>query len=323
MDTLSAQAIPPQPELRLPSASKTFGQAVSFYRSHWHTILGISIIPFILSVPQLFSEVVPTLLIILFVIAAFVVGFVSRIALFDAVVENGEPQGGVSGAYKVGWHMLIPFLWVSALVTLSTLGGTFLLFVPGIMLSGWLSLSLYVLFAENRRGVSALAGSWHYVRGYWWSVFWRFLFFGLVFLLIGLAIGLLTNGTIIFTAIKSGVKPHASPLAGLINLFFSYLIVAPLGIIYSYLVYRGLKEIKASVPIEQEEQKLKKNLTIFLVIGIIGLIAMLMLAGFLLVKFIPKLTPHNPQQASFRIPASSLTASIGFSPLLDLLPFGK
>ena len=306
----------------LPSASKLFGWTFSFYKQRLSLIAGISAVPFLLGLAQiLVGKSLSVGLVLVLAILTFVISFLSRLALFDAVAEERQSVGG---AYKKSLQMLIPFIWVSGLVTLATLGGFFLLVIPGILLSIWLSLSLYVLFAENRRGTSALVASWHYVKGYWGAIFWRFLFFGIVLLLISLAVTFVTSGPTILTALKSGVKPEASLFSQLFNLVFNNFLILPLSIIYSYGVYRSLKEIKASVPLESEEQKIKKNITIFSVIGIMGLIAIIAFAGFLLVKFLPQFTPSQfNSPTSLQVPASSVLASMAFSPLLDFLPFGR
>jgi uncharacterized membrane protein len=181
-----------------------------------------------------------------------------------------------------------------------------------------------VLFAENRRGTSALVASWHYVKGYWGAIFRRFLFFGIVLLIISLVVAFVTSGPTILTALKSGVEPEVSLFSQLFNLIFNNFLILPLSIIYSYGVYRSLKEIKASVPLESDEQKIKKNIAIFSVIGIVGLIAIIAFAGFLLVKFLPQFIPSQfNSPTSLQVPASSMLASMAFSPLLDFLPFGR
>lgn len=313
------------PQYFLPSASKLFGWTFSFYKQRLSLIVGISAAPFLLGLTQiLVGKDLSVGLVLVLAIFTFAVSFLSRLALFDAVAEEGQSVGG---AYKKSLQMLIPFIWVSGLVALATLGGFFLLVIPGILLSIWLSLSLYVLFAENRRGTSALVASWHYVKGYWGAIFWRFLFFGIVILLISLVVAFVTSGPIILTALKSGVKPEVSLslFSQLFNLVFNNFLILPLSIIYSYGVYRSLKEIKVSVPLESDEQKIKKNITIFSVIGIIGLIAMIIaFAGFLLVKFLPQFTPSQfNSPTSLQVPASSILASMAFSPLLNFLPFGR
>jgi flagellar biogenesis protein FliO len=310
------------PQYSLPSVSKLFGWTFSFYKQRLSLIAGISAVPFLFGLAQmLVGKSLSVGLVLILAILTFVVSFLSRLALFDAVAEEGQ---SVSGAYKKSLQMLIPFIWVSGLVTLATLGGFFLLVIPGILLSIRLSLSLYVLFAENRRGTSALVASWHYVKGYWGAIFRRFLFFGIVLLIISLVVAFVTSGPTILTALKSGVEPEVSLFSQLFNLIFNNFLILPLSIIYSYGVYRSLKEIKASVPLESDEQKIKKNIAIFSVIGIVGLIAIIAFAGFLLVKFLSQFIPSQFNSPTFlQVPASSMLASMAFSSLLDLLPFGK
>lgn len=321
MDGITNSTIPQTPQFSLPRASKLFGWSFSFYKQHFSVIAGISVISFLFSLVQIFTgKSLSVRLVLVLAILAFVVSFLSRLALFDAVAEEGRSVGG---AYKKSLQMFFPFIWVSGLVTLATLGGFFLFIIPGILLSIWLSLSLYVLFAENRRGTSALVASWHYVKGYWGAIFWRGLFLSLVILLISLVLAFVTSGPSILTALKSGVKPEVSLLSQLINLVFNNFFILPLSIIYPYGIYRSLKEIKTSVPLESDEQKIKRNITIFSVIGIIGIIAMIALSWFLLLKFLPQFSPRINSPTSFQVPASSMMASAGFSPLLDFLSFGK
>lgn len=321
MDNLANPTIPQPSQLSLPGASKLLGWAFSFYKQHLSLIVGISAIPFLFSLVQvLMGKSLSTGPIFILAIITFFISFLSRLALFDAVAEEGQTIGG---AYKKSLQMFFPFIWVSGLVTLATLGGFFLFIIPGILLSIWLSLSLYVLFAENRRGTSALVTSWHYVKGYWGAIFWRGLFLGIIILLVSLALAFLTSGPTILTALKSGVEPEVSLLGQLLSLVFNNFLILPLSIIYSYGIYKSLKEIKTSVPLESDEQKIKRNITIFSVIGIIGIVAMIALSGFLLIKFLPQFSPNLKSPTSFQVPASSMMASVAFSPLLDFFSFGK
>lgn len=267
------------PQYLFPSETKLLSWAFSYYRSRFALIFGISLIPFLLGMVQVFvRQSVPILFVVIAVITA-VVAYISRLALIAAVA--GESQT-VGGAYSKGVRLLIPFIWINVLVTLTTLGGTFLLFIPGLLLSIWLSFSAYILFAENRRGISAMTQSWHYVKGYLLSVFWRFLFFGIVLLIIVFVIQFATTGLTIFQEIKSSAvtKPPVPLFARLIDLFFFNLMAIPLGIIYSFGIYSALRQIKEAASAEADEQKLRKNIKIFAVIGTIGLIAIIIFAGF-------------------------------------------
>lgn len=273
------------PQYSLPSAPGLFRWAFSFYAKHWQVIIGILLAPLILGIIQVVLKGNVAI-----GLSLLVIGFLSQLALLAAVTEEGQPVGGILGAYRKGVRMLIPFIWVNVLVTLANLGGYLLLLVPGLLLSIYFSLSLYVLFAENRGGLSALVTSWYYVKGYWLSVLWRFLFFGLAFLFIILVMGFVTAGPTFFSMFKAGgaVKPEVPLWSQIFNLFFNNLFFIPLSVIYSYGIYRALRQIKATVPVEQEEQKLKKAVIIFLIIGIIGLVFIIAFIGFVLVKFFPQ-----------------------------------
>src|SRR3989344_3942724 len=138
----------------LPSGTKLFVTSLSFYLSHWPMIVGVSLIPVLFAaLPVVFGDESADLGIgtVLIFGLAVAVRFLARLALFDAVVEDGAPEGGVVGAYLKGIRKLWPFAIVGGLVSLATLGGFFLFVIPGALLAVWLSLSLYALFAENRR----------------------------------------------------------------------------------------------------------------------------------------------------------------------------
>lgn len=311
----------------LPSAPRLFSQSIKWYSSHFQIILGITIAPLILSIfgffiSSIFTSLSLSTVIIgfLYVIVVLIIGFLSKLALFAAVVDEGSTVGS---AYRKGLSLFWAFMWVSFLTTLSVLGGYVLLIIPGIIISIFLSQSIYVLFAEGNRGTAALIKSWHYVKGRAGSVLWRSLFFGIVILLISLVINFLIGGSTLLSQIKNightattTTQPTASKLSQIINNIINEIILFPLGIIYSYLVFAALKATKTEPLDESRERQLKKKITIFMVIGIIGIVGILVLVGTLLFKLTSGLHPTS------LIPNSSLFSTIGL-PLLDYLPFGK
>ncbi len=307
---------------KLPGAPALLSWAFSFYRQHLHTIIAIASIPITAGVLQVFiSQNAPVLLILLVLLAAAVANYLAYVAFFEAVSEEGEPAGGVVGAFAKAYRLAVPFMWISILMSLAALGGFFLFIIPGILLAIWLSLSSYALFSENKRGTSALAASWHYAKGYWGALFWRYLFFGLIFFLVGLAVAFIVNGQILLTALRggfsAGVRPEVSLWSQIITLLFNNLLAVPLGIIYSYGIFRALKNIKAAVSSEPDETKLKKAVAIYSVVGVVGLIALLVFGGFLIAALIERLSSPNAPSA-FNIPISSMTASL---PSLSFIRF--
>lgn len=152
-------------------------------------------------------------------------------------------------AYKKGWTLAIPASVVGILTILFVLGGFILLIIPGIYLAISYTFVQYILFADNIQGREALRASKYYVKGYWLAVFGRSLVFGLVVGLISMLIGAGSVGPqwgAIMQSIKNGVEPQiqSNLFVDLIASAFSILVVTPLSTIFTYLMYKSLKEIK-------------------------------------------------------------------------------
>src|ERR1700722_4059482 len=85
----------------LPSARKLLKQSFSFYFSHIGTFAGITVIPALFGIFTFilggFGSGTSTIALFIAFVGLGIVIVVSYAALFDAVVERGEPQGGVVG----------------------------------------------------------------------------------------------------------------------------------------------------------------------------------------------------------------------------------
>ncbi len=120
-----------------------------------------------------------------------------RLVLLEDRGETFDRTKETKGAWKLFW----PFLWVSILRGLATLGGFVVFVLPGIWLSISLAFSSFLVLEGNLRGTQALSGSLHLVKGRWWPTFWRMLvanaFFGLLYVvalnIIVTVIGLFTG----------------------------------------------------------------------------------------------------------------------------------
>lgn len=165
----------------------------------------------------------PALLLIavIVVLPLLLIGYWAQISLIYAIKER-EAKIGVKESFRRGWYKIISYLWVTILVGVITFAGFLLLVVPGIIFAVWYSLALYILVAEDLRGMKALSRSKQLVRGYWWSVLWRFI---VVFLIVMVAI-------ILFSFI---------PIVGNIV----SLVASPFTVVFGYLLYEDLKKLKA------------------------------------------------------------------------------
>ena len=246
----------------LPGATAILGQAWSIYKRRLGTFLGIILIPILIMtlLPSKFAaggvgfQIVSA---ILFSVVIFISQAWGQIALIYAIKDSQEGIG-ITESYRRGWHKILSYLWVLLLAGFITFCGLLLLIVPGIIFSVWFSLAVFVLIAEDLTGINALLKSREYVKGRWGSVFWRILFIGLFSLLLSFV------SIFIFKFLKI-------PFAREINQFVMGLILTPLVMIYSFLVYKNLKVLKGEFvfsPIRGKKANLFLVISIFASFGI-------------------------------------------------------
>ncbi len=187
-----SQPVPPSAQtiFSLPGATAIFGQAWTIYKQRLGTFLGVMVIPMLvmivvlaifagggfLSVSLLSSKFAAggIGLLILLAILFFVIVFISQAwgqtALLYAVKDSQE-RIGVMESYRRGWHKIFSYWWVSLLAGFIIVGGFLLLIVPGIIFGVWFSLAMFILIAEDIKGMNALLKSREYVKGKWGSIF--------------------------------------------------------------------------------------------------------------------------------------------------------
>lgn len=173
---------------------------------------------------------------------------------------------GFKGILKKGWKSIKSFLCISALMSLIVATGGVLFIVPGILFVIWYVFSVYVFAEEGLRGLSALARSKEYVKGRWWGVFGRWIFI-IAFVVLVSFVGGLISGLIDIAWVSL-----------LIN-FLIAIFVGPLILIYNYITYKRLKELKTITT--APNVKFEK---MFVRIGIIVLL--LLIIGSLVFTFV-------------------------------------
>ncbi|MFA5954136.1 MAG: hypothetical protein WC817_01185 [Patescibacteria group bacterium] len=191
---------------------------------------------------------------ILIEVAAFIaLGITQLWASLTVVVTlakgaDSTTGGGIIDAYRESRRFVLPYLWVSILSGLLMLGGVLLLVVPGIILSVWFILALYVVVSEDRHGFTALLASREYVRGRWWAVAGRIVVLALLSFVISIP-----------GAILTGVFNQPG-IAQAIN-FALELLLTPLLLGYFYVLYLRLKTLPVAVAPESNVQ-LRKYLVV-------------------------------------------------------------
>ena len=211
-------------------------------------------------------------------LASFVTVIVSiwvAVALLYAVYERDHIN--VSEALKKGGRRFFSYLWISLLSGFIALGGFLLFIIPGIILSVWFSFGLYILVAEDRRGLNALLRSKHLVQGYWWPIFGRFLALGL--LGIGVMAPFIIAGFLLENVENLAVVGLFQVLQGVASLLFS-----AFTIIFGFVLYENVKNVKGPAAAGEPDQSQK---TKFILLGILGVLAipiiMILLFAFALI----------------------------------------
>ena len=181
---------------------------------------------------------------------------------------------GIKEAFKKGFKIIIPYVWIAFLVGFITIGGFVFLIIPGILFSIWLGFATYILVFEGRKGMSAILRSKDLVSGKWWSVFWRFLAISLI--LIGII--LIIFIPIFFLLWATGNIDLAEPIVDAVNYIIQFF-VTPFSLIYGVLIYKNLRDIKKEIPYQEPTSKRKIK---YILIGVIGFMLLLGMMAWLM-----------------------------------------
>jgi hypothetical protein len=215
-------------------------------------------------------------------------------ALVVAIVHAEEGIGFVD-AFKRALRMLHSIVWVSILGTLLLFAGFALLIVPFVLFAIWFTFSTIVLVAEKKRGLTALLTSKEYVRGLFGPILGRYVLLGL--LIAGMYLALLLLSLLIaglFILISPAI---AAVVVGLQVLLYFVLpiFLMPLGIVYTYIVFKHVKAIKGGVTavVTTGQRALYGVLTVF---GLVAIpILFLTLASAVFLSYMNTSTQSNSQ----------------------------
>jgi len=164
---------------------------------------------------------VPWYLFLPIILVTFFISVWGNASLISAVKEISK-EWRIKDVIKNGWSKYWPFFLVSLLTGLITGLGLLLLIVPGVIFMIWFVFSIYAVICEDKRGFKALSRSRELVKGHWWSVAKRV--FALMIIVFPLSM-------------SSAFIPYLCQLIFMI-------LFPPFSVIYNYLIYQNLKEIK-------------------------------------------------------------------------------
>ena len=198
---------------------------------------------------------------ILAVMAGIYTTLVAQAGIFIIIKNSSQRQTikeAWSEARKYVWH----FFAVNTIIGLSIVLGFLLFIIPGIILMVSYSLALWALVDDKYESVSALKRSKELVKGYWWAVCIRFLVIIALFFVSSIPLFFLVPNTSFYQA--------WDVVSSVINF-----LLGPFAIIYSYLIYKDLTEIKG------ESKVKRKKGTGVAIIAIITFFILIFVVGYL------------------------------------------
>jgi len=251
---------------KLIGVSELFKKTWAIYREKFTLFVGLLALPLLLMViSQLLMLVgnglVSTLAKLIGLVAG--VGILWGGASLILALRDRAQALTIKESYRLSWtKKLLSLIWVAILTMFIAGGACWLFLVPGIILTVWLIFAQILVLVENEKGMTAIVKSREYTRGYFWPILGRYalamVVLGIVYLVIMSVAGLITQkllGGLSYAIISS-------LLGAIINI-----LLMPLAVVYLYLLYENLKQVKGgSVAIDPA----KKQKVWYLAIGLAG-----------------------------------------------------
>lgn len=233
--------------------SELFEQTIAWYKNHWKLLVTIQAIPLIISLVSVLTLTITsdTSLKAIYSLTYAFLGLVASGFSWLALMWVISREDTIS--WKEAYKRSLTIAWPSFIVVFLTigivLGGFILLIIPGIYLAICYTFTQYALFADNKRGMEALRASKFYVKDHWWGILVRVLLFGIATSIIQ---AIFSAGSIapqwdtLRQAVSEGLEPQVqtSPILEILGNAFAFLVAAPLSLIYTFLMYKSLKEVK-------------------------------------------------------------------------------
>lgn len=247
----------------LPGPIELLKQSFAIYRAKFVTLITIVLVPTLFNA---LVKIIPAaetggvligLIMIGLGLLAAAVAIWSSIALIYALGKNFTAYW----AYREAMPKIVPYLIVSAIVGLVTIGGLFLLVVPGIIFAIWFYLASFIVILEGDRGFNALFKSRAYIAGHELGIAGRIVVFALlyffaIFLINFIVLFLGASGQWLFLLLSLPLSPFA--------------------VIYPFVIYQSLRQIRPEIA----SQPIRGKKAPWIAVMLLGIIGPLIIAGY-------------------------------------------
>lgn len=188
-------------------------------------------------------------LIFLGTIVLIIVSLATQIATVF-VLSKASEKPSVFQLFKQSFPLMLPLIGISLITSLLSLGGMFLLIIPGIVISLLLSFSVYELILNNQRGLAPLRRSFYLVSSNFWSILGRLAILWLLSIVFYYLFSLLTSQ-----------DSEGSGLSSLIAFIFNT-VIGWFTACYTFVLYKQVVNVTPSSEV--------KKLTPIVITSVIG-----------------------------------------------------
>ncbi len=211
--------------------------AAGFVSSNWSKLSEIVNLP-AHSSPEKYWDLIKGFVtdpwIIAFVVIALLLGSLMNLAFSKYVWQRLNKDAiNIPDTLRYGLTSLPSYLLVSLATVFAVILGSVLFIIPGFVVAIWFSMFTLVFVAEGKRGIEVLKRSKELVKGYFWPLVGRFI-------VLGIATGIIGD----ITQRLASTGGTAGSIFSVLDMVVS-MILTIIGVLYVYLMYRDLVEIKS------------------------------------------------------------------------------
>lgn len=188
--------------------------------------------------PSLFTGPL-VILAVIAIVVMIILGAAIQVATVLILNKTYSDKSSTFQTLKNSKSLIWPLIIVSLLIAFFALGGTFLLIIPGIIISFLLYFSTYELILNNHKGLNALRRSFLVISSNFWGFLGRMILIWLLSIIISMALSMLSSD-----------DSAAGGLASLVSFIFS-IILSWFTSCYYFILYK-----EASKKVTGEGRKL-------------------------------------------------------------------
>jgi len=255
-----------------------FKAAWAFYKAHWKMLTSVVVLPYaLIFIAQALAQVGVVTSSLAYVIGANIVqiaGMVLMTAAFAGLIKAvdalerapSEAPMTVGRQFRVGFTYFWPAVLLGVMRFFIGIGSMALFIIPGIAVGIYILFAFLSLVVDDKRGMSALVDSYSLVRGRWWGVLGRLLFFILCYVI---AVFVMVGADFILALVLGAHSPAYMVMTGILSMLLSLAFI-PFAFVYSYKLYVAVKATRLE---GGNPGAFKKWMVAFIVIGAFAVIS--------------------------------------------------